>query len=91
VEPVYPPAAKLAGLQGAVVISALIAADGSVRHLRVLRGDPLLAQAATEAVKNWQYRPPVVNGRAVESPTQITVKFMLADNRDVAPGKRSAK
>jgi general secretion pathway protein A len=91
VEPVYPPAAKLAGLQGAVVISALIAADGSVRHLRVLRGDPLLAQAATEAVKNWQYRPPVVNGQAVESPTQITVKFMLADNRDVAPGKRSAK
>ena len=80
VDPVYPPAAKLARIQGPVVLQASIATDGTLRHIRVLNGEPLLAQAALDAVKDWRYRPRMVRGKAVEVSTQITLNFKLVAN-----------
>ena len=75
VEPVYPRMAVLAGLQGEVRLHAIIARDGTIQSLSVTTGQPILAQAALEAVRQWRYRPYLLNGRAVEVETFITVNF----------------
>jgi len=75
VEPVYPRMAMLAGIQGEVRLHAIIAKDGSVQSLSVSSGHPILAQAALEAVRQWRYRPYVLNGQPVEVETFITVDF----------------
>jgi TonB family protein len=59
VEPVYPPLARQAGVQGAVVLQATVNAQGSVENLKIVSGHPLLIQAAINAVKNWKYAPQV--------------------------------
>ena len=64
-------------LSGTVRLRAIIAADGSVRHIDVLSGNPLLAQSAVAAVREWRYRPTRLNGEAVEVETLITVNFVL--------------
>ena len=76
VEPVYPAAARLQQLEGSVELSAVIAEDGSLRHIRALNGNPLLAQAAIEAVKKWRYQPHRRTDQA--SNVQITVNFKFA-------------
>jgi TonB family protein len=76
--PVYPPEAKLAGIQGVVKFNATIAKDGTMQHLEVVSGHPLLVQAAMEAVKQWVYEPTLLNGQPVEIQTQIEVNFTLA-------------
>ena len=77
VEPEYPEAARQQGIQGTVVLDVHIAADGAVESLRVVSGPPLLADAATAAVKQWKFRPERVQGRPVEMQTEITLNFRL--------------
>ncbi|MGA2991597.1 MAG: TonB family protein [Candidatus Korobacteraceae bacterium] len=78
VRPQYPPLARQARIQGIVVLLAVIGKDGSVRDLHVKSGSPLLAQAAMDAVKQWRYRPYLLNGQPVEVDTQININFTLA-------------
>jgi periplasmic protein TonB len=79
VEPSYPQMAKIARVQGAVVLSALIGKDGVIQNLHVVStASPLLNQAALEAVKQWRYRPYILNGEPVEVDTTITVNFTLS-------------
>ena len=78
VEPVYPPIAKTARVQGTVILAAVIGKDGSIENLHVVSGHPLLTGAAMEAVKQWKYRPYILNGEPVEVDTQVEVHFTLA-------------
>jgi periplasmic protein TonB len=80
VQPVYPPLARTARIQGAVVLSAVIAKDGSIEGLHALAGHPMLVTAAVEAVRQWRYRPYILNNEVIEVETQITVNFTLAGN-----------
>jgi len=77
VEPVYPPIAKLTGVQGVVLIKALISPDGRIEQAQVVSGSPLLSPAALEAIRQWKYRPYVLNGTPVEVETEVTVNFVL--------------
>jgi TonB family protein len=77
VEPSYPKQALQAGLQGPVVLQAWIARDGSIRDLKLIRGSLLLGQAAYSAVRQWKYKPYLLNGQAVETQTYVTVNFTL--------------
>jgi protein TonB len=75
VQPKYPQAALSVHAQGAVQIEATINKEGVVTNPRVLSGDPILAQAAVEAVRQWRYKPYYLDGQPVEIHTQITVNF----------------
>lgn len=75
VEPQYPPLAAQAQVHGVVRFQALIGTDGTVKNLQLLSGHPLLVAAAMEAVKQWLYRPTLLNGDPVEVITQIEVLF----------------
>ena len=75
VQPTYPPAALKRHAQGAVQIEATINKEGNVINPKVLRGDPVLAHAALEAVRQWRYKPYYLDGEPVEIQTQITVNF----------------
>jgi len=75
IEPIYPRMAVLANMQGEVKLHALIAKDGTIQSLSVSSGSPILAQAALDAVRQWRYRPYILNGQAVEVETFITVNF----------------
>ena len=77
VQPVYPPEAKAARIQGSVVLAAIIAKDGSVKNLRVISGSRALVGAAVGAVQQWRYRPYMLNGEPVEVESQITVNFTI--------------
>jgi TonB family protein len=77
--PVYPPDAKVAHIQGAVHLEAVIAADGKVKRLEVLSGHPMLVAAALEAVQQWVYEPTLLNGAPVEVITGIDVNFALME------------
>lgn len=77
VEPQYPMIAKQIRIQGTVVVQAFVSADGRIERPRVLSGPDILARAALDAVKQWQYRPYYLNGQPIEVETQITVKFTL--------------
>ena len=76
-EPVYPEAARKAGMQGLVVLDAVIAPDGNVKRLRPVSGPDLLVQSATEAVQSWKFEPYLSSGKAVEVETTIAVEFRL--------------
>lgn len=78
--PAYPPLARAARLQGQVVLQAVISKQGVIENLRVVAGHPMLVPAAIEAVRQWRYRPYVLNNEPVEVETQITVNFSLAGN-----------
>lgn len=80
VQPAYPPLARGARIQGAVLLQALISRQGDIINLKVLAGHPMLVPAAIEAVRQWRYRPYVLNNEPVEVETQITVNFSLAGN-----------
>ena len=75
VQPKYPSAALAVRAQGAVQIEATINKEGNVTNLKVLSGDPVLARAALEAVRQWRYKPYYLDGDPVEIQTQITVNF----------------
>jgi TonB family protein len=77
VQPAYPPNALRMRLEGAVQIQATIGKSGNIAAVKVLSGEPLLAKAAVDAVKQWKYKPYYLNGEPVEIQTQITVNFKL--------------
>jgi protein TonB len=77
VAPQYPAVARQAHIQGTVVLQAVIGKDGNIQNLHVLSGNPMLTQAAMDAVKQWRYKPFRLNGEAVEADTEINVKFTL--------------
>ncbi|HXZ27614.1 MAG TPA: TonB family protein [Terriglobales bacterium] len=77
VQPVYPPMAKMARVQGTVVLQAVISKEGTIENLRVVSGHPMLIQSALDAVKQWRYKPYLLSGEPVEVDTQITVNFNL--------------
>ena len=78
VKPVYPPLARQARIQGAVELRAIISKSGTIENLVVVRGHPMLSAAAIEAVRQWRYRPYVLNGEPIEVETEITVNFLLS-------------
>ena len=75
--PAYPEVAKISGVEGDVVMQALISKEGTVKRVHVMVGDSRLRSAAEEAVYKWRYRPYVLNGRPVEVATTVTVNFNL--------------
>jgi protein TonB len=77
VTPVYPPVAMSQHIQGIVRFTATIGKDGTVQNLQLISGNRALVQAATDAVKQWLYRPTLLNGEPVEIVTQIDVNFTL--------------
>jgi periplasmic protein TonB len=77
-EPTYPPLARSARVQGDVVLSAVIDINGQITNLQLVSGHPMLVPAAIEAVKQWRYKPYLLNGQPVEVETTITVIFTLS-------------
>jgi protein TonB len=75
--PVYPPAAQAAGISGTVVIEVVVGADGRVTDARVVRSIPLLDRAALEAVRQWVYVAPLVDGAPVPFIVTVSVAFRL--------------
>lgn len=75
--PEYPPIAKAARIQGTVVLQATITRTGSIQNLRIISGPPMLQQAALDAVRNWRYKPYLLNGNPVEVETTVNVAFNL--------------
>jgi len=78
VQPAYPPLARQARIQGTVLLQAEISKDGTIENLRLISGHPMLAPAAIEAVKQWRYRPYMLNGEPVAVETQVQVNFTLS-------------
>jgi TonB family protein len=77
VAPVYPPEAKAAGLQGTVRLAVVIGTDGSVFEVHLMNGDPVLGDAAIAAVRQWVYKPTLLNGEPVAVETTVDVNFTL--------------
>jgi TonB family protein len=77
VEPEYPEPAREQHIQGPVVLEALVAKDGTVEKVSTISGDSQLAAAATDAVRQWRFKPFLRNGSSEEFQTQITVSFRL--------------
>ena len=77
VEPEYPDAARRAHIQGTVTVDTLVGADGKVLEANAVNGSPQLTDAAAAAVRQWRYKPHVVNGKKVAFRTQVPVTFML--------------
>jgi protein TonB len=77
VQPAYPPIARHIGVQGDVILTAIISKTGTIESLQVRSGHPTLVKAAVDAVRQWRYRPYVLNGERIEVETQITVSFQL--------------
>ena len=78
VNPIYPPDALQARIQGVVVLECTIDPAGKVVAVRLLRGVPLLTEAAVAAVKQWEYTPTVLNGVPVPVIMTVTVNFKLS-------------
>lgn len=79
VKPVYPEAAKAAGIQGIVILETVIGKDGTVQEGKVIRSVPELDRAALDAVMQWRYTPTLLNGEPVELVMTVTVTFTLQD------------
>jgi protein TonB len=77
VTPQYPPIAKTAHVSGTVILHAIIAKDGSIQELQYMSGPPLLMKSAMDAVREWRYKPTMLNGDPVEVDTTISVVFSL--------------
>ena len=78
VEPIYPALAKQIQHEGRVELRAIISTAGTIESLEVLSGDPLFIQSALAAVREWRYRPTILNGRPIEVDTHITVIYTLS-------------
>ncbi|MGA8367199.1 MAG: TonB family protein [Candidatus Acidiferrales bacterium] len=86
VTPIYPAEAKEAHVQGTVVLHAIIMTDGTIKDLQLVSGPPMLCQAAMDAVRQWTYKPYLLNGNPVEVDTTISVVFTLGGSGESAPG-----
>ncbi len=80
VAPVYPPMAREARVQGTVILRVQISKSGNVENIQLVSGHYMLAPAAIEAVKQWEYKPYLLNGEPVDVETRVTVNFTLAGN-----------
>ena len=80
VKPSYPTLARQMKVQGSVILQALIGRDGLIEDLRVLSGPPILANAAKEAVRQWQFKPHFSGSDPVETQAKITVNFTISTN-----------
>jgi periplasmic protein TonB len=78
VQPIYPALARQARIQGTVELRAMIGKTGTIENLVVVRGHPMLSGAAVEAVRQWRYRPYLLNDEPIEVETEITVNFLLS-------------
>jgi len=78
VTPTYPQLAKQARIQGQVVLQAEISKEGTIQNLQLISGHPMLAPAAIEAVRQWRYKPYLLNGEPVAVETQVVVNFSLS-------------
>ena len=78
IEPTYPPIARSARIQGQVVLTAIISKTGNIQNLTLVSGHPMLVPAALDAVKQWRYRPFLLNGEPVEVETTVTLTFQLS-------------
>lgn len=78
VQPTYPPLARQARIQGAVELRAIISKTGTIENLVALHGHPMLVPAAINAVRQWRYRPYMLNEEPIEIETEITVNFILS-------------
>jgi protein TonB len=77
IQPVYPAIARAAGVQGTVVVSAVISRTGAIESLHVISGPPMLQSAAIEAIRAARYQPYRLNGDPTEVETTITVNFRI--------------
>jgi periplasmic protein TonB len=77
VMPMYPEIAKTAHIQGTVILHAIISKEGTVQELQYISGPPLLMRSAMDAVRQWRYRPTLLNGEPVQVDTTISVVFTL--------------
>ena len=80
VPPDYPLLARQMKVQGAVSLQALISREGTIQELQILSGPAILAVAAREAVKQWHFKPYILNGQAVETQARILVNFTISTN-----------
>src|SRR3981081_3874038 len=78
VKPNYPPLARQARIQGTGGLHAVISKDGSIEGLTLVSGHPMLAPAAIDAVKQWKYKPYLLNGEPVEVDTEVLCNFTLS-------------
>ena len=78
VQPIYPPIARQARIQGVVELRAIVSKSGTIENLVVVSGHPMLVKSAIEAVKQWRYRPYLLNNDPVEVETEVTVNFVLS-------------
>ncbi|MFZ2054057.1 MAG: energy transducer TonB [Candidatus Aminicenantales bacterium] len=90
IEPVYPAAARQAGVEGVVILEARTDVDGRVKNVRVLRSVPLLDQAAIEAVRQWAYEPLIIDGHPKEAIFTTTVRFALKDKEEKGQAEATA-
>ena len=81
VDPVYPPLARQARIQGTVILKVVISKSGDVENIKLFSGHPMLAPAAIDAVKQWKYKPYLLNGEPVEVETRVTVNFTFPGER----------
>jgi len=81
VPPHYPDEARAKHIEGSVVLVTEISPEGAVESMKVVSGDSLLATAATEAVKQWKYKPFLLNRKPIAVETQVTVRFTLSAQR----------
>jgi protein TonB len=80
VQPIYPTLARQARVQGTVELRAIISKAGTIENLVLVQGHPMLSAAAIEAVRQWRYRPYLLNDEPIEVETEITVSFLLSGN-----------
>ncbi|MGA9471700.1 MAG: energy transducer TonB [Terriglobales bacterium] len=78
VTPIYPEYARQNRIQGQVILQAEISKSGDIDDLQLVSGDPELAPSAIEAVKQWKYKPYLLQGQPVRVETQIVVNFTLS-------------
>ena len=78
IEPAYPPLARAARIQDEVVLTANISKTGEIQNLILISGHPMLVPAAIEAVRQWRFRPFLLNGEPVEVETTITLTFQIS-------------
>jgi protein TonB len=86
VPPIYPPEAKANGIEGTVVLEAVVDKQGNVAKAKVVSGPQILADAAVEAIKAWKFAPATSKGQPVEKTTQIKVTFCENAGHSCQPG-----
>jgi protein TonB len=86
-KPKYPKEARDRRIEGQVQIKVVLGTKGKLTQLEVIKGEPILAEAATKAVKKWRYKPYLLNGEPVEVETLITVNFQLHSDKDGGEAK----